>query len=62
LGGAVAAHRPRYVGNGRVPPGGAPRIIICGPAPFVEAAARDLRDLGHPWKLLKTDRFGRTGK
>lgn len=40
----------------------APRIFICGPTPLVEAAARDLRDLGHAAKLIKTERFGPTGK
>jgi ferredoxin-NADP reductase len=39
-----------------------PRIFICGPTPLVEAAARDLRDLGHAAKLIKTERFGPTGK
>jgi ferredoxin-NADP reductase len=44
------------------PPAGSPRIFICGPTPLVEAAARDLRDLGHAPKLIKTERFGPTGK
>ena len=39
-----------------------PRIFICGPTPFVETAARELRDLGHAAKLIKTERFGPTGK
>ncbi len=39
-----------------------PRIFICGPTPLVEAAARDLRDLGHPPSLIKTERFGPSGK
>ena len=39
-----------------------PRIFICGPTPLVEAAARDLRDLGHAARLIKTERFGPTGK
>jgi ferredoxin-NADP reductase len=39
-----------------------PRIFICGPTPLVEAAARDLRDLGHPAQLIKTERFGPTGR
>lgn len=39
-----------------------PRIFICGPTPLVEAAARGLRDLGHAAKLIKTERFGPTGK
>jgi ferredoxin-NADP reductase len=44
------------------PPAASPRIFICGPTPLVEAAARDLRDLGHPPRLIKTERFGPTGK
>lgn len=39
-----------------------PRIFVCGPTPMVEAAARDLRDLGHAPQLIKTERFGPTGK
>ena len=39
-----------------------PRIFICGPTPLVEASARDLHDLGHSPKLIKTERFGPTGK
>jgi ferredoxin-NADP reductase len=39
-----------------------PRIFICGPTPMVEAAARDLRDLGHAPNLIKTERFGPTGR
>jgi ferredoxin-NADP reductase len=39
-----------------------PRIFVCGPTPMVEAAARDLRDLGHAPNLIKTERFGPTGR
>jgi ferredoxin-NADP reductase len=39
-----------------------PRIFVCGPTPLVEQAARDLRDLGHAVNLIKTERFGPTGK
>jgi ferredoxin-NADP reductase len=39
-----------------------PRIFICGPTPMVEEAARDLRDLGHAPNLIKTERFGPTGR
>jgi ferredoxin-NADP reductase len=38
------------------------RIFVCGPTPLVESAAGDLRDLGHEPKLIKTERFGPTGK
>jgi ferredoxin-NADP reductase len=44
------------------PPAANPRIFICGPTPLVEAVARDLRDLGHAPKLIKTERFGPTGR
>lgn len=44
------------------PPDRMPRIFVCGPTPLVEAAARTLRDLGHMPKLIKTERFGPTGR
>ncbi len=39
-----------------------PRIFVCGPTPLVESVARSLRDLGHSPKLIKTERFGPTGR
>ncbi|MGH6664833.1 MAG: ferredoxin reductase [Pseudolabrys sp.] len=39
-----------------------PRIFVCGPTPLVETAAAGLRDLGHEPRLIKTERFGPTGK
>ena len=39
-----------------------PRIFVCGPTPLVESAARELRDLGHDTTLIKTARFGPTGR
>ncbi|MCW5694216.1 MAG: ferredoxin reductase [Pseudolabrys sp.] len=39
-----------------------PRIFICGPTPLVETTAFTLRELGHSPKLIKTERFGPTGK
>jgi ferredoxin-NADP reductase len=39
-----------------------PRIFICGPTPLVEQVARDMRDLGHAAPLIKTERFGPTGR
>ncbi|MBS0533725.1 MAG: ferredoxin reductase [Proteobacteria bacterium] len=39
-----------------------PRIFICGPTPLVETVAFTLRELGHGPKLIKTERFGPTGK
>jgi len=43
-------------------PDAKPRIFVCGPTPLVEAAASDLRDLGHAPQLIKTERFGPTGR
>ena len=43
------------------PPNASPRIFVCGPTPLVEAAARNLRDIGHEPHLIKTERFGPTG-
>jgi ferredoxin-NADP reductase len=39
-----------------------PRIFVCGPTPLVESVSRILRDLGHSPKLIKTERFGPTGR
>jgi ferredoxin-NADP reductase len=39
-----------------------PRIFICGPTPLVEQVARDMRGLGHAAQLIKTERFGPTGR
>ena len=39
-----------------------PRIFVCGPTPLVESAARELLDLGHAAQLIKTERFGPTGR
>lgn len=44
------------------PPDRMPRIFVCGPTPLVESVARTLRDLGHSSKLIKTERFGPTGR
>lgn len=44
------------------PPDKMPRIFVCGPTPLVETVARSLRDLGHSPKLIKTERFGPTGR
>jgi ferredoxin-NADP reductase len=38
-----------------------PRCFVCGPTPFVEAAADALVALGHAPVLVKTERFGSTG-
>jgi ferredoxin-NADP reductase len=39
-----------------------PLIYICGPTAFVEAAASALVQLGHQPSLIRTERFGPTGK
>jgi ferredoxin-NADP reductase len=38
-----------------------PRVYICGPTPFVGAAAEALVQLGHDPRMVKTERFGPTG-
>jgi len=39
-----------------------PQIFVCGPTGFVEAAANELVDQGHPGHRVKTERFGPTGR
>ena len=39
-----------------------PRVYVCGPTPFVEAAAQALVQLGHEPQMVKTERFGPTGE
>jgi ferredoxin-NADP reductase len=43
------------------PPSERPRIYVCGPTGFVEAAAELLVDAGHRPDSIKTERFGPTG-
>jgi ferredoxin-NADP reductase len=43
------------------PPAVEPRCFVCGPTPFVEAAADALVGLGHQPAQIKTERFGPTG-
>ena len=43
------------------PPADAPRTFVCGPTPFVEAAAEALVDLGHDPAAIHAERFGPTG-
>jgi ferredoxin-NADP reductase len=38
-----------------------PRVFVCGPTAFVEAAAAALVEIGHDPALVKTERFGPTG-
>jgi ferredoxin-NADP reductase len=38
-----------------------PHVYVCGPTPFVEAAAQALVQLGHEPHMVKTERFGPTG-
>ena len=42
-------------------PAEVPTVYICGPTPFVEAAAEVLVQLGHEPHRVKTERFGATG-
>ena len=43
------------------PPDQRPRIYVCGPNGFVEAAAEWLVELGHAPDRIRTERFGPTG-
>jgi ferredoxin-NADP reductase len=42
------------------PAAGAALSYICGPTPFVEAAANLLVELGHDASRIRTERFGPT--
>jgi ferredoxin-NADP reductase len=43
------------------PPGAEPRVYVCGPTGFVEAAAGWLVRAGHRPNRIRTERFGATG-
>lgn len=43
------------------PPSGEPRVYVCGPNAFVEAAAGWLVEVGHDPGRIRTERFGPTG-
>ena len=43
------------------PPSAKPRVYVCGPNAFVEAAAGWLVDIGHDPGRIRTERFGPTG-
>ncbi|MDQ3822631.1 MAG: ferredoxin reductase [Actinomycetota bacterium] len=43
------------------PPAELPFVYVCGPTPFVEAAANALVQVGHEPHRVKTERFGPTG-
>lgn len=43
------------------PPNMLPTCYVCGPTPFVEAAANLLRAAGHDAARIKTERFGPSG-
>jgi ferredoxin-NADP reductase len=44
------------------PPGDAqPRVYVCGPTGFVEAAAGLLTDIGYDERQIRTERFGPSG-
>jgi ferredoxin-NADP reductase len=43
------------------PPRDEPRCYVCGPTPFVEAAAEALVAAGHKSANIRTERFGPTG-
>jgi ferredoxin-NADP reductase len=43
-------------------PNDRPRIFVCGPTGLVEAVAQTLLEIGHEPSLIKTERFGPTGR
>lgn len=43
-------------------PSDRPRIFVCGPTSLVEAVAQTLLEIGHEPNLIKTERFGPTGR
>ena len=59
--GPSRAHRPRAGRRVAWPPSERPRIYVCGPTAFVEAAAELLVESGHRPDSIKTERFGPTG-
>jgi ferredoxin-NADP reductase len=60
-----SGHRGRIdralIGAVAWPPQERPRIYVCGPTAFVEAAAELLVAIGHRPHSIKTERFGPTG-
>jgi ferredoxin-NADP reductase len=44
------------------PPDSRPRIFVCGATSLVETVAQALLDIGHEQSLIKTERFGPTGR
>jgi ferredoxin-NADP reductase len=44
------------------PPSTRPRMFVCGPTSLVEAVAQTLLEIGHEPSLIKTERFGPTGR
>ena len=44
------------------PPSARPRVFVCGPTSLVEAVAQTLVEIGHEPSLIKTERFGPTGR
>jgi ferredoxin-NADP reductase len=42
-------------------PAEAPRVYVCGPTGFVEAASEFLVGLGHAPRRIRTERFGASG-
>jgi ferredoxin-NADP reductase len=49
------------IGEVSWPPSERPRVYVCGPTGFVEAAASALVGLGHEPGQIRTERFGPTG-
>ena len=53
---------PDLVREVALPPDQRPLTFICGPTPFVEAAAASFVALGYETGRIKTERFGPTGE
>ena len=61
LEGLRAPHRREMLDEVAWPPSERPLVYVCGPTPFVEAAADALVELGHDAGRIRTERFGPTG-
>ena len=52
---------PAGAGPAGAAPAGKTRVYVCGPTSFVESAAQQLLDRGHPASTIRTERFGPSG-
>jgi len=56
------AHRPLGARRARLAAAASPLVYACGRSGFVETAANELVALGHEAALIRTERFGPTGR